>query len=252
MRRHYFDLLINLIRKDLRVRFMGSALGYLWSLGTPLATVLVYWFVFSRIFTPPAPDFALHVVTGVVHWILLAQLLTASCEWFTGNVALLKKVAFPKILLPVAGSGAIFMAWLSSLMVMAVAWIPLGGSFDRALVFYPVILCAFIGFALGLGIMLAVLHVDFRDTRHLLDVALPLLFWVTPIIWIPSQLPQELAKWFELNPLAAFFRSFGDVLHRGAMPAATDLAICVVSAVAALAGGLLLLAMREYELVERL
>ncbi|MGA0571606.1 ABC transporter permease [Variovorax sp. VNK109] len=252
MRRHHFDLLLNLIRKDLRVRYMGSALGYLWSLGAPLVTVLVYWFVFSRIFTPPVKDFALYIVTGVVHWILLAQILTASCEWFTGNAALLRKVSFPKLLLPVAGGGAIFMAWLSSLLVVAIAWRPLGGHFGEALFLYPLVLCTFMAFAMGAGMVLAVLNVDFRDTRHLLDVALPLLFWMTPIIWVPEQLPQDIAHWLALNPLGAFFRSFSTILHQGVVPSNADLLMCVGAGSIALCCGQILLAAREYDLVERL
>ena len=231
---------------------MGSALGYLWSLGAPLVTVLVYWFVFSRIFTPPVPDFALYIVTGVVHWVLLAQILTASCDWFTGNATLLRKVSFPKVLLPAAGSGAIVVAWAASLLVMAIAWVPLGGHFSAALLWYPLVLCAFLAFAAGAGVVLAVLHVEFRDTRHLLDVALPLLFWITPIIWVPAQLPQEAVHWLRLNPLAPFFRSFSAILHQGAMPASSDLLACLGIGASVLAGGFGLLAMRQAELVERL
>lgn len=97
----------NLIRKELQVRYMGSSLGILWSLGSPLVTTLTYFVVFTMIFPSQDPKFPLYLVTGILHWTLVVQIVPQSCDWLINNSGLIRKVWFPRILIPISGLGTV-------------------------------------------------------------------------------------------------------------------------------------------------
>lgn len=89
------DLIINLVSKEIKIRYMGATLGFVWSLGNPLVVTLTYYTVFTYILPSSQDRFALHLVTGVVHWMLLAQIVSQSGEWLINNGNLIRKLRFP-------------------------------------------------------------------------------------------------------------------------------------------------------------
>jgi lipopolysaccharide transport system permease protein len=105
------------------------------------------------------------------------------------------------------------------------------------MLWYPFIVFCYIAFIAGIGLTLSVVQVTFRDMKHFVDVLLPLLFWLTPIVWVTSSLPVGVSKYLELNPLFPYFRSFDLILHQGISPALNDiLLITTMSAVSLLQG----------------
>ncbi|WP_295476558.1 ABC transporter permease [uncultured Pseudomonas sp.] len=233
------DLVINLVFKEIRVRYMGATLGFLWSLGNPLAVTLTYYLVFTYILPSAQERFALHLITGLVHWMLLTQMLSQSGEWLTGNANLIRKLRFPRILLPVTGALTILVFWLGVMLIYAALFPLLGGVPSLALLVYPLILASFMALLMGLGLALSVIQITVRDARHLVEVFVPLLFWMTPIVWVASSLPTAVAKWMAFNPLAPYFKSFKAILHEGVMPSAGDIGLCVMLGVTSLLAGLL-------------
>ncbi|MCI3943557.1 ABC transporter permease [Pseudomonas syringae] len=232
------DLVINLVSKEIKIRYMGATLGFVWSLGNPLVVTLTYYTVFTYILPSSQDRFALHLVTGVIHWMLLAQIVSQSGEWLINNGNLIRKLRFPRILLPVSGGITILVFWAGCMIIYASLFITLGGVLTPALLFYPVVLLAFISLIMGIGLALSVIQITVRDARHFVDVFLPLLFWLTPIVWVTSSLPEGIARIAAYNPVALYFNSFSSILHAGVVPDTRDLVLCVLLGAASLAVGL--------------
>jgi len=91
---------------------------------------------------------------------------------------------------------------------------------------------------IGAGLALSVIQITVRDAKHFIDILVPLLFWVTPIVWVTSALPAETAKFVALNPIAPYFNSFNDILHDGVIPKTSDLLFCAGLGITSLLVGL--------------
>lgn len=232
------DLVMNLVSKEVKIRYMGATLGFVWSLGNPLVVTLTYFIVFTYILPSNQDRFALHLVTGVVHWMLLAQTLSQSGEWLINNSNLIRKLRFPRLLLPVSGVLTILVFWLGAMLVYAMLFKVLGGVVTKAIFYYPIILVSFMALIMGVGLMLSVFQVTVRDTKHLVDVFVPLLFWFTPIVWVASALPSDVSAIVMLNPVAPYFSSFNDILHEGVVPSSSNLIVCVLMGAISLLVGL--------------
>ncbi|KTB61683.1 ABC transporter permease [Pseudomonas syringae] len=232
------DLVINLVSKEIKIRYMGATLGFVWSLGNPLVVTLTYYTVFTYLLPSSQDRFALHLVTGIVHWMLLTQIVSQSGEWLINNGNLIRKLRFPRILLPISGALAIGVFWLGCMVVYMSLFTLLGGVFTRAMLFYPIVLLAFMSLIMGVGLTLSVIQITVRDARHFIDVFLPLLFWLTPIVWVSSSLPDGIASIAAYNPVALYFNSFSSILHAGVVPDTRDLVLCVLLGAASLLIGL--------------
>lgn len=232
------DLVMNLVAKEVKIRYMGAALGFVWSLGNPLVVTLTYYVVFTYILPSNQDRFALHLVTGVVHWMLFNQIISQSCEWLVNNNNLIRKLRFPRILLPLSGALTVCVFWGAAMLVYAALFSVLGGAMTMALAWYPLVLISFMALILGVGLALSVLQVTVRDTKHLVDIFVPLLFWFTPIVWMTSTLPAGAAEIVAFNPVAPYFNSFTAILHDGIIPKTSDLFICVGLGAASLVIGL--------------
>ncbi len=245
------DLVLNLVAKEIKVRYMGTALGFAWSLGNPLLVTLTYFVVFTYIFPSRQDRFVLHLATGMLHWTLFSQITLMGCDWMTGNSSLLKKIWFPRAVVPLSGILGILVFWLAAFLVYSLFYWPLGGRPSAALLAYPLVLAAYLAFAFGLGLTVSIIHALMRDLRHLIEVALPLLFWATPIVWSPATLPQGVQPIMALNPLYPFFNAFSAILHDGVWPGSPDLLLCLFSGVAMLAIGLFVFRRNADRAVER-
>lgn len=217
---------------------MGAVLGFAWSLGNPLVVILTYYVVFTWILPTNQDRFALHLVTGVVHWMLFAQIAQQSCDWLIRNQNLIRKIRFPRLLLPISGVATVGVFWLVAMVVYAATFPLLGGVVTRAIAWYPVVVVSYVALIVGLGLILSVLQVVVRDTRHLVDVLIPLLFWFTPIVWMTSSLPPGVAELVAYNPLAPYFDSFTGILHDGVVPHTSNLVVCMALGAGVLAVGL--------------
>jgi len=249
---HWRDLVRNLVTKEIKVRYMGTALGFAWSLGNPLLVTLTYFVVFTYIFPSRQDRFVLHLASGMLHWTLFNQAVLMGCDWLMVNASLLKKIWFPRMIVPLSGILGILVFWTAALAVFAALYLPLGGQLTPALLAYPLVLAGYFAFAFGLGLVVCVIHALYRDLKHLVEVALPLLFWATPIIWSPSTLPAGVQPVMALNPLYPFFTAFEAILHDGAWPDGASLLRCLLTGGVMLAVGLIVFRRNADRAVERL
>ena len=248
----YVDLLRNLVVKEIRIRYMGAWLGFAWSLANPLLTTLTYFVVFTYIMPTGQPRFALYIVTGVVHWGLLAQLVGRSGDWFLDNGGLLRKMRFPHLLIPLANYLAGLSFWLVALVIYFGLFPLLQGEWHAAMLLYPFYLIAFLAMIAGVSLVVSVLQVFYRDVKHLAEVALGILFWMTPIVYRIGGVPEAVGRLIRWNPLVCFFDCFHALLYESRRPTVDDTVQATIWAVVSLTLGLLCYRRVAHRLVERL
>lgn len=180
----YRELLGNLVRKELKVKYKNSALGFVWSLLNPVLYLVVFWVVFDLVLGSGIPDFPVFLLAGLLPWNLFSTSLGSSTSSIVGNAALVNKVHFPREVLPLAGIGAALVHFGLQTVVLIAA---LGVfRFAPAWEYLPLVVLALVVLLVlgaALGIALAAINVYLRDTEHLLELAMLAWFWVTPIVY---------------------------------------------------------------------
>ncbi|WP_230690203.1 ABC transporter permease [Catellatospora paridis] len=212
--RYPFILLGRLVRTDFKLRYHGSALGYLWSLLRPLFLFVVLYFVFARFLKLGAgiPHFPQYLLLGIVLWNYFAEVTANSIAAIVGKGDLLRKIDFPKYVIILAGSFSAFINLLLNLAVLgvflAVGRVHVGWN---ALLIVPLIAELFV-FGLALSFVLSALYVRFRDVAFIWEVFMQAAFYATPILYSVSFVPQSIAQLQFLSPMAQIIQDARYVL----------------------------------------
>lgn len=246
----YRDLLRSLIQRDLRVKYKGSVLGIGWSLAHPLVVAAVYTVAFRYILKVPIDNFALFLLSGMLPWTAFTASLAQSTGSIVDNAGLVRKVAFPRMVLPLGAIGSQFAQFGFMYGALLVGAIVAGPGLAPSLLSVPVIAVLQLAFTAGLGLVLATLHVHFRDTRHLLDVAVQVWFWLTPIVYTVALIPERFRPLVYLNPMAAFVEGYHAAVVDGRWPAASLVAVLVVVAGLSLGVGMVVFSGAEKRFAE--
>jgi ABC-2 type transport system permease protein len=191
----YRELLGNLVRKELKVKYKNSALGFLWSLLNPILYLIVFWVVFDVVLGSGIPDFPVFLLAGLLPWNLFSTSLGSATSSIVENASLVNKVRFPREILALAGIGAALVHFCLQAVVLGGALGVFG--FAPAWEYLPVVALALVVLLVlgaGLGIALAAINVYLRDTQHLLELVLLAWFWITPIVYQYQLLADKLAE----------------------------------------------------------
>ena len=218
------ELVKNLVIKQLKVRYKSSSLGFLWSLLNPLLMMLVYSAVFSRLAREGAEgidNYAAFLVIGLFTWNFFSGSLSDSVNAFMGNASLIKKVYFPRIILPVS---SVLTNLVNYLLSLAVVFILLGiwGIYPNwTIVYLPAVIFIMLLICAGFSFFLATLNVIFRDIEHMIQVILLAWFFLSPIIYQLNEaiIPARYHGLYLLNPMARLIISFQQILYFGEAPA---------------------------------
>jgi lipopolysaccharide transport system permease protein len=254
----YRSFVLNMVRREFRARYLGSLLGPAWSVLTPLATILIYLVVFSAVLKgrlPGAGDplsFGIYLCTGILVWGFFAEVVTRCQTVFVESANLLKKLAFPRITLPVIVllNALVNFAIVGALFLLLLVGV---GRFPG-----PVVLAALPllvvqqGFAIGLGILFGTVYVFFRDVGQFVVVLMNLWFWGTPIVYHVSILPSWAQEILRFNPLTALFVGYQRIFIERLPPLWSDLWVSVVAMVLALLLGLVSFRRLSGEMVDEL
>lgn len=243
----YRGFILGTVQREFQLKYRNSLLGAAWTVLNPLAMIIVYTVIFSQVMRARLPGidssfgYSIYLCSGVLTWGLFAEISSRATNVFVDNANLLKKLAFPRLTLPVS---VVATACLNFAIVFGLfsAFLVVTGNFPGVayLALLPV-LAIHIAFAIGLGICLGVVNVFFRDAGQFFTMFLPFWFWLTPIVYPPSVLPERLQPLMNLNPLSHLARAYQDILVSGQWPQWRPLV-----GVAVLAGGFCLLAHRVF------
>jgi lipopolysaccharide transport system permease protein len=240
----YRELFANLFRRDYQSKYKGSLLGVAWSLLNPLVLLAVYLLVFGVIFPTKTPHYPLYVLSGLACWTFFATSLQSSARSLIDAADLVRKVRFPRQLVPfsMVGTQAVtFAVLIVVLIALSLVFVPDA----RPYVLLSIPLAAlFAAEVLGLALIAACLNVLFRDVEHVIAAALLPWFFVTPILWSSSTLGDRADRHQTLlsilhwvNPVAPPIFAVRDAIWSGHAPRWTDVVYLVVAAIVALAVG---------------
>ena len=189
----YRELLSGLVRRELKVRYKSSALGFLWSMAQPIYLLCVYSVVFS-ILGAGFEGFAIWLLAGLIVWTYVSTTLSKSVDAITVNQALVSKVAFPRAVLPLATLGAALIHFGLQSVALAIALIAMWHGVAWGFVWLlPLAILAITLLLASAALTLSTVNVYARDTRHLLDLAMVALFWANPIIYDY----ERASRWFD-------------------------------------------------------
>ncbi len=213
------QLLRMLVGRDLKSRYKDSSLGFLWSLVRPLTMLLIYYVAIGQFLgaARSTPQFAIFVFTGLTLWALYSETITTGTDSILHNGGLIKKVYLPREIFPLAATGSALVNFGIQLGILIVATLVLGQfPLSWNLLYVPVGIVVALVVALALAILLSALNVYLRDVRYLVEVALLVLFWASPIVYpwaFVAQTTQEsgmnwIASVYLLNPMTVAILAF--------------------------------------------
>jgi ABC-type polysaccharide/polyol phosphate export permease len=232
--RSSFELVAALTSRDLRLRYQGSVFGWAWSMARPLALGIILSFALGKVLgTGITAEFLL---AGLFPWFWFQGSIQAATTTFVSNGGLLKKVRFPRAVLPVSVVLGNTMQFVLSLPVLAGFLIFSGHEPNLAWLALPLVFALQLALIMGAALFVASVTVFFRDVEHITDVVMSLLFYATPIIYAADRVPDSYAWVTRVNPLAPLAEGWRAILLDGELPGA-DLAISGGLTVVLLAAG---------------
>ena len=238
----YRYLFEQMVRRELRQKYRGSALGVLWYVVNPLVLMGAYYLMFGVIFKGAASerDYPLFLLVGLIVWVFFSQAVLSAAPSLLEHGALVRKARFPRETIPASVVTVHLVTFLALLTLIAPVTIAIRGTVDVALLMLPLILACLFAFVLGFALAVSILHAYFRDVAPILSAALLPWFFVSPIFFRPERIAHQPAARFVLewvNPVAPFIGAVRDVLYWGIVPGPAQLAYVVVVAALALLVG---------------
>jgi ABC-2 type transport system permease protein/lipopolysaccharide transport system permease protein len=243
----FWPVIQNMVQQDLRVRYHRSFLGFLWTLLNPILMMVTLTVVFSTVLgVANWRDYAVYLFAGMVPWNFLNATLNDLAFCIIYNEGLIRKIYLPKLVFPLARLLINLVTLVLSMGAMFLLLMSMGtAKISLPLVTLPLLIALFALFALGLGLVVAVLNTFYRDCGHLVQVFLQAWYFATPIIYFPSLIPEPVRWRLWLNPAYPFIKMFQDVIRHGEWP--NPITLLAAAGIAAVSLGVGYAAFKSYE-----
>ena len=215
---NYRELLKTNVKKEIRGRYKNSILGIMWSFLNPLLQLLVYSVIFGALLAGGDKTYPIYICVALIPWTYFTTAITQAAFTVIGNADIIKKVYFPREILPVSvvTSGAVNFI-ISTIIILAFV-IFSGVGLSWYILLYPFILLIQYVLLLGIGFIVSSVTVYFRDLEHIIGVVLMAAFYATPIVYKLEQLPHTLQILVNLNPMTHLINAYRDIFYYHQMP----------------------------------
>lgn len=214
----YREMLINIVRRDLRSRYKGSFLGFLWTFINPLLQLIVYSTVFPFILRVQQENYPMFLFVALLPWIYFTASVQGATTSLVAGANLVKKIYFPRAILPLSSIFTNLMNYVYSLVIVFAALLLTGVHLTFNVLWLPVVLLIESIFIIGLALILSALYVRFRDLEHIVGVVTFVWFYLTPIVFPISIFPDSMSEVIKYNPMVPIIESFRDILLYGKQP----------------------------------
>lgn len=213
-------MIYNLVKRDLRTRYKGSILGFLWTFVNPLLMLVVYTIVFSTFMRVNVENYAMFLFVALMPWLFFANTVLTSSGVIVNNGNLVKKVYFPREVLPLAltlgGLVNFLLTFIIILLALVVFGIKLNGI--TILINIPLIICVEFIITYGFSLIVSSVNVYFRDLEHILGIVMMAWVYLTPVLYPLDMIPEKYLFIYQLNPLSPIILAYRDVLFYGISP----------------------------------
>lgn len=210
----YRTMIASLIKRDLRGRYKGSALGFAWTFLNPLLQLAVYTLVFSTIMRAGIEDYYLFLFVALIPWIFFSASVSAGASCILAQKEMVKKIYFPREVLPISHVTCQLVNMLLSFIVIFAVLIVSGkGISFTALLYLPIIVIAEYLLAISITMIVSAITVYLRDLEHILVIITMAWQFLTPVMYSTDMVPEELRPIFNLNPMTPIIVAYRDILY---------------------------------------
>ena len=214
----YRFFVISSIKTEYKTRFARSKLGFLWMIIQPLSMVLIYSLILSQIMKGKLPEvetqyaYPIYILSGVIGWTLFSEVLNRCLNIFIDNANLLKKLSFPRLTLPLIVIGSAIVNFSLMIVITYVVLGTLGHFPIHALHWLPLLVFLTLSLALALGLFFGIINVFIRDVGQFINVIMQFWFWLTPVVYMLSIVPEKFHSLFLLNPMTGIIMGYQNVI----------------------------------------
>ena len=213
----YRELLKTSVKKEVRGKYKNSFLGVIWSFLNPLLQIAVYAIVFPLILRNNQENYVIFLCCGLIPWTFFATSINRSAFSFIENGNILKKVYFPREIIPISVVTSEAINFMISTLII-LGFVIFGGlGISKYIVFYPLVLLVQYFVVLSISIIIASICVYLRDLQHFIGVALQLLFYVAPVVYSPNMIPEKFQWVLKINPMTYIINAYRDIFYNKTM-----------------------------------
>lgn len=232
----YRELLKTNVKKDIRGKYKKSFLGFLWSFLNPLLQIGVYAIVFPLILKNTQDNYVIFLCTGLIPWTYFATTISRSAGCMIENGNILKKVYFPREIIPISLVTAEGFNFIISTIIILAFVLFYGLGITKYIIFYPIVLIVQYLLVLAFSFIISSVTVYFRDLQHFIGVGLQLLFYGTPIVYSGDTIPESFKWIININPMSYIIGAYRDIFYNQKMPnllqlgelAAVFIILCII------------------------
>ncbi len=214
----YRELLKTSIKKDVGGKYKNSFLGVIWSFINPLLQICVYAIVFPLIMRNKMENYTVFMVCGLIPWTFFSTVINRSSFVMIENGNILKKVYFPREILPISIVTSEAITFMISTLIIIGFVVATGVGISAHILFYPLLLLAQYVLLIGISFIVSSITVYFRDLQHFIGVFLQLLFYGTPIVYSLETIPEQFRWILKLNPMTYIIEGYRDIFYYKQMP----------------------------------
>ena len=215
---HWRDVIALLVARDFRGRYQKARIGMVWALASPLLFLIVFYFLFGQVLDLGIENYASFAFTGILVWNWTQSSLMSAVTSMSGNPGLVAQPGFPLATLPVVSVAASLLNLLIALPLLVILTLVEGIDPTITYLALPLVIAVQFVFTLALCFLIAALNVALRDVEQILPILLQLGYYVTPIFYSLSNVPDALQPYFALNPMVTVITAYRDVLLDGSWP----------------------------------
>lgn len=215
--RYFYDLVMVLTNKEIKVRYKNSVFGYLWSLANPLFFALIYFTAFKTFMRVDIEDYTLFLICGLFPWQWMGNSLSNNLFSFIGNAQIIKKTVFPRAVLPLSNILMEGFNFILSLPVIFFFIFFYGKEFywESWVLYIPILLLLQVVVSYGFSLLFATVNLFFRDIERFVQLGLMMLFYATPILYKSTMIPERYEWIINYNPFAKLMISWRDLFMTG-------------------------------------
>lgn len=248
----YREFLKTSIKKEFRGKYKKSFLGVLWSFLSPLFQLIIYSFVFPFILGNKIENYTAFLIVGLMPWNFFNNSILQSAATIVNNAGIVKKVYFPREILPISTASSNLINFLITEIIVFIALLVSGIGLGPTLIAFPVIVFVQFVLQLGLSFIFSAITVYIRDVEYIINIFMMLMFYMCPIVYEPSMIPDKFLWLFKLNPMFHIISFYRTILYNRMMPNWLEVGSVFIVCVVVLVFGYLIFSKLEKRFAEEL
>ena len=249
---YYWDLLYELVRRDLKVKYEETVLGFAWTLIMPFLQLGIFYFLFKIILNVESRRFTSFAFIGIISYGWFQSAVTQAAGSASSNRDLALRPGFPISLLPFISVSSTMLHFIFTFPLLFLIIVFEEHSIPLAVILLPIVMAVQFILCLGLGYLAAILNIIFRDTRHIMNTLLRLFMFLSPVFYDPQLVPEKYREIYNLNPMVPILQSYRDIILEGIMPPLSQLGVVAIFSSAILWIGFWVFQKKSYRFLEEL